>query len=84
MKVCAHINPGCGSFVQHHKRFNSVKEAVKYFSEFVEDDLITVTEDTVMDLYPQCNECTDMMNFHDYPMARYVVGPRGGIRKVTV
>jgi hypothetical protein len=45
-----------------------------------------------VDLYaPACGvgedkeiHCNRYMNFHDYPMARYQVGPRGGIRKVPV
>lgn len=79
MKVCAHINPGTGSMAAHHKRFDTIKDAVDYFQNVVDDPLITPTEDTVMDLYPQCDECSDLMNFHDYPMARYIVRSRGRV-----
>lgn len=83
MKVCAHINPGTGSIAMHHKRFNTIEEAVEYFRNLVL--LVSYpTEDAVMDLYPQCDDCSSLMNFHDYPMARYAVGPRGGIKKVIV
>jgi hypothetical protein len=37
-----------------------------------------------MDLYPQCGDCDSAMNFHDYPMVRYELGQRGGIKKVAV
>lgn len=84
MKVCAHISPGCGAFSMIHKRFDTIWLAVEYFKALTEHDLMTVTEDTVMDLYPQCDDCSSLMNFHDYPMVRYAVGPRGGIRKVIV
>ena len=83
MKVCAHINHGpCNS----HARYDSIYDAVVAFrdNQWQLGQLGADTADATMDLYPQCGQCTWRMNFHDYPMARYELGPRGGVRKVIV
>lgn len=78
MRVCAHIHYGPYNF--GHKRFRTIGDAVHYFRrEVAGEDYGTGTDDQCMDLYPQCPDCDSMMNFHDYPDARYTVGPRGGI-----
>jgi len=88
MKVCAHIN--YGPFNNGHERFDSVEDAVKYFREDVAGKdygtgLGTYGVDgQTMNLYPQCDDCMRDMCFHDYPMARYAVGLRGGIRREIV
>jgi hypothetical protein len=80
MKVCAHIN--YGPFNRGHERFDSVGSAVAYFArEIAGEDFGTGTDEQVMDLYPVCDDCDGAVNFHDYPMVRYSVGPRGGIRR---
>lgn len=89
MKVCAHIN--YGPFNNGHERFDSIAEAVEYFrSKVAGVDYGTglgsreYGDEQNMDLYPQCSDCSSGMCFHDYPMVRYAVGPRGGIRKESV
>ncbi|QNJ59254.1 hypothetical protein SEA_MRMIYAGI_40 [Mycobacterium phage MrMiyagi] len=91
MKVCAHMN--LGPFKNHHERFESASDAVENFRESLEafyGDLKGIVERTgedyrpSLDLYPECSDCNSHMNFHDYPMTRYEVGNRGGIRKVIV
>lgn len=88
MKVCAWINSA--PFQNDIHRFDSVSEAIEYFRDRVaywcKRDGLSTDENGyyVMDLYPQCDECEPMMNFHDYPMSRYSVGPRGDIRKECV
>ena len=78
MQVCAHINYGPHN--HGHKRFRTIADAVHYFGRDVAgEDYGTGTDEQVMDLFPQCPDCTSGMNFHDYPMVRYSVGPRGGI-----
>ena len=78
MKVCAAIN--YGPFNHGHKRFDTIREAVRYFTNEVAGvDWGTGTDEQVMDLYPQCDDCTDGETYHDYPMVRYTVGPRGGV-----
>lgn len=91
MKVCASIN--YGPFSNGHERFDSIKSAIEYFREAVVDNpyLELEFEDGYeysnygcMDLYPQCDRCYDGATFHDYPMARYGIGRRGGLRKVLI
>ena len=91
MKVCVHYN--LGPFDQHYVSAASINEAVRFFRDSLESyygELSGILERTgedyapAMNLYPYCKECTDNMCFHDYPMARYTVGPRGGIRKEFV
>lgn len=92
MKVCAHIT--YGPFNNGHERFGSVSEALAYFRDVAGEDFGTGTEGHYEDgywvaaqgmmLYPGCDDCTGDMNFHDYPMSAFEVGPRGGIRKVYV
>ena len=83
MKVCASIN--LGPFNRTAERFDSIAAAVAYFrSEVAGQDYGTGTDEQVMDIYPQCTNCTAGMTFHDYPMARYAVGPRGGVTKQYV
>ena len=80
-KVCAHINTE--SFFSHEQnRFDSVKDAIAYFREYVNE---AGDATSIMDVYfsEDC-PCDSMMNFHDYPSARYAVGTRGGIRKEYV
>jgi hypothetical protein len=90
MKVCASIN--YGPYQNGHKRFDSVKEAISFFREEIVDNYYFTPEFSeyeysdygVMDLYPQCDRCTDGATFHDYPMSRYGVGRRGGLVKVVI
>lgn len=86
MKVCAHF---CLSPYQHcHERFDSSAQAKAWLWNYLHCDGNLGPYDPeypiVMDLYPQCSDCNSTMNFHDYPMTRYEVGPRGGIRKVCI
>lgn len=89
--VCAHMN--LGPFVHRHRTYWSIKNAVDNFRDHLEafyGSLEGILDRTgpdnapCVDLYPKCNDCNSEMNFHDYPFARYQVGPRGGIRKVNV
>lgn len=88
MKICAHMN--LGPYSNHHARFDTIADAVNTFRNELESFYGTLEgildrtgEDNapVVDVYPQCNDCDSHMNFHDYPMARYALGPRGGITK---
>lgn len=40
--------------------------------------------DQAISYYPQCDQCDSAANYHDYPMSRYVVGPRGGLAKEVI
>ncbi len=91
MKVCAHIN--YGPYANGHKRFDSISSALAYFREEVVgnpyltteyDDAYEISNYGIIDLYPQCDSCQDSMCFHDYPMARYGIGRRGGLRKAHI
>jgi hypothetical protein len=84
MKVCAHMN--LGPFQNDHERFGSVAAALDFFRDSLQDMGIDKGDGDhyVIDLYPECSECSYGMNFHDYPMARYELGPRGGLSKVIV
>lgn len=91
MKVCAHMN--LGPFSHHHSVANTISEAVENFRDSLDafyGDLSGILERTgednapTLDLYPACDDCSAQMCFHDYPMSRYTVGPRGGIRKEFV
>jgi hypothetical protein len=84
MKVCAHYN--YGPFAHEHERYHSIADALYGFTLL----LAVVGVDTgdgehyTIDLYPQCSECDSQMNFHDYPMTRYQLGPRGGLARQYV
>jgi len=89
MKVCAHEN--LGPFQNVHFRADSIKQAVERFREDLEGvygTLEGITERTGEDhapalgVYPQCPDCDSQMNFHDYPLGLYRVGPRGGIQRM--
>lgn len=86
MQVCAHFN--LSPYQHHHERFGSVHEAKSWLWNYLvpQGNLGPYDPDhpVVMDLYPQCEHCTSEMNFHDYPMTRFTVGPRGGIRRTAV
>ncbi|AEK10063.1 hypothetical protein FDH96_gp104 [Mycobacterium phage Rey] len=92
MQVCAHIN--YGPFTNGHETFPTMGAAVDFFRREVVDNPYLTTEFSedseysdygVMDLYPHDGcDCSDGMNFHDYPMVRYGVGRRGGLRRVAV
>lgn len=91
MKVCAHYN--LGPFDQHFGRFDSVKDAISEFRNSLDafygclDGILDRTgEDYApsISLYPQCDDCSSHMCFHDYPMSVYKIGPRGGIRKEMI
>lgn len=88
MKVCASIN--LGPWNHEAIMFESIGRAVDYFrSEVAGVDYGTGTDEQVMDLYPQCKtsaglRCHSGATFHDYPMTRFVVGPRGGIQRQIV
>jgi len=84
-KYCAHINLGPWNRMQRY--FPTIGAAVDYFrSEIRGEDFGTGTEDQVIDLYiakdqhsdEKC-ECNESENYHDYPLVRYSVGPRGGV-----
>lgn len=89
MRVCAHMNLGPHS--HHHMVAATIGEAVQNFADSLEGyygSLAGILDRTgeecapALDLYPACDDCNSQMNFHDYPMARWAVGPRGGIRKL--
>ena len=96
MMVCAHMN--LGPHVHLYRKSGTIEQAVLAFRQELErhygvlDSAIAkirgVDEMPCVDLYPACRvndelHCTRHENFHDYPMARYQVGVRGGIRRVT-
>lgn len=91
MKVCAHMI-GNGYMTASFGRFDSIATALDYFkSEIVRREYsgwsfgdFKINQEVVIDLYPQCNDCTDNECHHDYPMSRYEVGKRGGLVKVIV
>lgn len=89
--VCAHMN--LGPHMHVHRTFWSIRNAVNGFRDQLENfygSLDGIIERTgadyapTLDLYPRCQECNSHMNFHDWPMRRYQLGPRNGIRKVSV
>jgi hypothetical protein len=86
MKVCAHFN--LSPYQHYHKRFDSIHAAKHWLWDYLipQGNLAPYNPDypVVLDVYPQCKDCNSQMNFHDYPMARYSVGPRGGIRKEMI
>lgn len=90
--VCAHIVTQ--PFQHERHRFGSIADAVAYFRRHVVASPYGAEpvpgEYPIMDLYPERDEngiacgCDSAMNFHDYPMVRYSVGPRGGIVRERV
>ena len=91
MKVCAHMS-GTGYMAPSFERFDSIGAALEYFkSEVVCSEYsgwefggTTINGEAAIDLYPQCDDCTDLECYHDYPMSRYAVGKRGGLVKVAI
>ena len=83
MKVCAHINGG--PFQRWHERFASVALAVEAFRVSMAELSVKTGdgEHYTLDLYPQCDDCDSAMNFHDWPMTRFQLGPRGGLQRIN-
>lgn len=78
MKVCAHIQ--LGPFNREHKRFNTIRHAITYFTNEVAGiDFGTGTSEQSMWLNEQCPDCWSEANFHEFPIVIVQVGPRGGI-----
>lgn len=98
MFVCAHAN--LGPFTHSHFTANTIGEAVNKFKTELWNfygsldgilDRTGTDNAPCVDLYYYdseaelySDECNSQMNFHDYPSARWQIGPRGGIRKVYV
>lgn len=84
MKVCAHINTG--PHTNWHERFDSIADAVTAFRQVLDDTGVRRGdgEHYTLDVFDQCGDCDSAMNFHDWPLVRFVLGPRGGIRRETV
>jgi hypothetical protein len=83
MKVCAHFN--VLPFQHFHKRFDTIDKAQDYFEDCLKelDPQPNVYDQLpTMDVSAQCKNCDDMMNFHEFAMWRFTVGPRKGIVKV--
>lgn len=83
MKVCAHFN--VTPFQHFHRRFGSIYEARRYFEDCLRelDPQPNVYGDLpTMDVALQCDDCNDVMNFHEFPRLRFSVGPRKAITKV--
>lgn len=85
MKVCAHAYVACQS--HYHYRADSIRAAVEQFRTDIEDlyrGPEVGGERGGVDLYPQCDDCDWNECHHDYPMQRWEIGIRGGLRKVHV
>ena len=94
MRVCCTIN--YAPFVNGRKRFDTLGEALDYFRREVADspDRTLGTDDAdgcyFMSVYPELDrygkpcECDNVCCYHDYPIAYYTVGPRGGVRKEAI
>lgn len=85
MRVCASIN--WYPFQHEAQRFGSIRAALDYFGEHADRGFVSAYDDerATMDLYPDEHAagmvCDSVATYHDSPMVRYTVGPRGGIRK---
>ena len=83
-KYCASLSVGGNLW---HERVRSFAEGVDQLRKAHDamgfDTVINADGDVVqqstLDMYPVCDDCTNWMNFHDWPMARFVIGVRGGI-----
>jgi hypothetical protein len=96
MKVCAHMN--LGPHVNVYLDAPSISYAVREFRHRLERHYGVVDGSILertgldyapcLDVYSPCPaatlglHCSDTENFHDYPMLRYRLGPRGGIVRV--
>jgi hypothetical protein len=84
MKVCAHYN--YRPFAFGFERYNSIGDALYGFSLLLA--VVGVDkgdgEHYTIDLYPQCSDCNSNECWHDYPMARYQLGPRGGLTRQAI
>lgn len=68
-----------------YRRFDSMKAGVLWMRDYGRDKGWSNHGDAPhIDFYPACSKCTKDGNFHhfDDKKVRYVVGPKGGIRKV--
>lgn len=91
MKVCTHYN--LGPFNQHFMRNSTKQKGLAEFREQLEiyygsmEGILDRTGEEhapSISFYPQCDQCSSNMCFHDYPMAVYRVGPRGGLQKESI
>ncbi|QGJ92036.1 hypothetical protein SEA_KEELAN_72 [Gordonia phage Keelan] len=92
MKVCTHINGGSQyAYENQQKNFESISVARQAFRDSLYvryADPKSDNEMPVMDVYVLADnetcDCNSHMNFHDYPSKRFTVGPRGGVKEVSV
>ena len=99
MKVCAHMNlgPHVHDYVTAasiNDALRCFRRRLEQHYGVIDKTIAEIRhpdEMPALDLYPACAEeshrdgmhCNSQMNFHDWPMTRFQVGPRGGIRRVT-
>jgi hypothetical protein len=80
MKVCAHFN--VAPFEHYHERFSTMDAAKRHLQENGRFDSFSHGERPSVWLAPQCKECWDNANFHEFAVI-YELGPRGGLRRLT-
>ncbi|WP_433662489.1 hypothetical protein ACQPW1_10240 [Nocardia sp. CA-128927] len=84
MKVCAHAS--IGPRETYHFRADSTRQALDRFAQEIQrryQRSHLYDQHLFLDLYPQCTDCRDLMNFHDGEITRYVIGPRGALRRAA-
>lgn len=99
MMVCAHMNLGPHKHVYRKfstisGAVESFRDTLERHYGAVDSSIAQIRGGDMpcVDLYPACTaadwraglHCSDVENFHEFAVARYQVGPRGGIGKVSV
>lgn len=92
---CGHTRCTCNHYCawfavggnQWNERFPTFAAALDEFRRVQDEfgfDTVPEVQQSTLDLYPVCADCTGGENHHDYPMARFVIGIRGGIVRERV
>lgn len=81
--VTTHISAGDG-ITRYCEHFKSIKAARQAFAERLDNWTHGHRPSATMDVYPYTPEDDDMMCHGDYPLKRFVYGPRGGVKEESI
>ena len=82
-KYCVAFNVGGNQWHGRHESFadavNTLRATHKTFGYTTMICQGEVVQADTADIYPICDDCHDGATYHDYPIRRYQIGPRGGV-----
>ena len=89
MKYCVAFNVGGNQGHERYRTLGDVRSELRRAHEAMGFATVTTREGEVVqadtaDIYPVCDDCHNGATYHDYPIRRYQIGPRGGVVDVII